>query len=251
MLLAMPDATRILSQFEQGDPQAAEKLLPLVYDELRKLAAAKLAHEKPGQTLQATALVHEAYVRLVGRGKGGQRSGDSGAATSEENPSSNPCSKSPYSFPSRIHFFAAAAEAMRRILIDRAREKRASKRGGNLTHAAISTIVGRVASVKVAQELARHSTPALTIGRYSHVRSRDIQIALDSLPLSEGAQHVAQQLVHENGKLARHSGDDSSYATTVGAGNSPGESDVKCNQQDTLTESGGHGTRTRNPLRGI
>ena len=93
----MSDVTRILSQIEQGDPAAAEQLLPLVYDELRKLAAAKLAHEKPGQTLQATALVHEAYLRLVG-GKEGDWNG-------------------------RGHFFAAAAEAMRRILIERARRK--------------------------------------------------------------------------------------------------------------------------------
>jgi len=94
----MSDVTRILSQIEQGDPQAAEKLLPLVYDELRKLAAVKLAQEKPGQTLQATALVHEAYLRLMG----GNGSAD---------------------WNSRGHFFAAAAEAMRRILIERARRK--------------------------------------------------------------------------------------------------------------------------------
>lgn len=93
----MSDVTRILSQIESGDPSAAEQLLPLVYDELRKLAAARLAHEKPGQTLQATALVHEAYLRLVG-GKAGDWNG-------------------------RGHFFAAAAEAMRRILIERARRK--------------------------------------------------------------------------------------------------------------------------------
>lgn len=74
----MSDVTRILSQIEQGDPQAAEKLLPLVYDELRKLAAAKLAHEKPGQTLQATALVHEAYLRLMGGGVGDSRLGAEG-----------------------------------------------------------------------------------------------------------------------------------------------------------------------------
>jgi RNA polymerase sigma factor (TIGR02999 family) len=94
----MSDVTRILSQIEQGDPQAAEQLLPLVYDELRKLAAMRLAQEKPGQTLQATALVHEAYLRLVG-----------GNGSSDWN--------------SRGHFFAAAAEAMRRILIERARRK--------------------------------------------------------------------------------------------------------------------------------
>src|ERR1043165_3974670 len=103
----MSDLTRILSQIEQGNPQAAEKLLPLVYDELRKLAAAKLAQEKPGQTLQATALVPEAYVRLVG----------------DENDQE---------FDHRGHFFAAAAEAMRRILVDAARRKQGEKHGGRL-----------------------------------------------------------------------------------------------------------------------
>ena len=99
----MADVTRILSEIEQGDPAAAEKLLPLVYDELRKLAAQKMAQEKPGQTLQATALVHEAYLRLVDNGKAQH-------------------------WDSRRHFFAAAAEAMRRILIERARRR--NRRGG-------------------------------------------------------------------------------------------------------------------------
>jgi len=101
----MTEVTRILSQIEAGDAGAADQLLPLVYDELRKLAAAKLAHERPGQTLQATALVHEAYLRLVG-----------GSARSE--------------WDGRGHFFAAAAEAMRRILIEQARHKRSYKAGG-------------------------------------------------------------------------------------------------------------------------
>ena len=107
----MTDVTRILSAIEHGDPSAAEQLLPLVYDELRKLATVKLAQEKPGQTLQATALVHEAYIRLVATP--GQESGDAEPQWS-----------------SRGHFFAAAAEAMRRLLIDQARRKRSSKRGG-------------------------------------------------------------------------------------------------------------------------
>jgi RNA polymerase sigma factor (TIGR02999 family) len=102
----MSDVTRILSQIENGDPQAAEELLPLVYEELRKLAAAKLAQEKPGQTLQATALVHEAYVRLVGTEKVAH-------------------------WDSRGHFYSAAAEAMRRILVEIARRKRSSKHGGD------------------------------------------------------------------------------------------------------------------------
>ena len=101
----MSDVTGILSQIEAGDPSAVEQLLPLVYDELRKLAAAKLAQEKPGQTLQATSLVHEAYLRLVGSGDVDR-------------------------WDHRGHFFAAAAEAMRRILIDRARHKQTCKAGG-------------------------------------------------------------------------------------------------------------------------
>ena len=102
----MSEVTRILNQIESGDLSSSEELLPLVYGELRKLAAARLNRENPGQTLQATALVHDAYVRLVG---------------TEQN-----CG-----WDSRGHFFAAAAEAMRRILIDRAREKQSQKRGGD------------------------------------------------------------------------------------------------------------------------
>lgn len=101
----MTDVTQILSQIEQGDPTAADHLLPLVYDELRKLAAAKLAHERSGQTLQATALVHEVWLRLVG-------------------PNAS------QSWDDQAHFFAAAAEAMRRILIENARRKGRHKHGG-------------------------------------------------------------------------------------------------------------------------
>jgi RNA polymerase sigma factor (TIGR02999 family) len=102
----MTDVTRILHQIEAGDPSAAKQLLPLVYDELRKLAATKLANEKPGQTLQATALVHEAYVRLLD-GEPEQR------------------------WDGRGHFFSAAAEAMRRILVESARKKQSLRRGGS------------------------------------------------------------------------------------------------------------------------
>ncbi len=101
----MADVTQILAAIEKGDPHASEQLLPLVYDELRRLAAEKLAREQPGQTLQATALVHEAYLRLLG----GNKTQD---------------------WDGRRHFFAAAAEAMRRILIDRARHKQTGKAGG-------------------------------------------------------------------------------------------------------------------------
>src|SRR5256884_2117726 len=107
MLSGMSDVTRILSSIEQGDPSAAEQLLPLVYEELRQLAAQKLAAEKPGQTLQSTALVHEAYVRLVDV-------------------------EQAQHWDSRGHFFAAAAEAMRRILVEQARRKKAAKRGGQM-----------------------------------------------------------------------------------------------------------------------
>ena len=122
----MPNVTQLLEAIQQGQPQAAEKLLPLVYDELRRLARAKLSHEKPGQTLEATALVHEAYLRLV---KPGVRSQESGVGDSNLTPDSCPLTPG---FSSRGHFFAAAAEAMRRILVEAARRKRRLKRGGDL-----------------------------------------------------------------------------------------------------------------------
>lgn len=111
----MNDVTQILSAIEQGDPHAAEQLLPLVYDELRKLAAQRLAQEKPGQTLEATALVHEAYLRLVDQ---------------EQAPS----------YRDRSHFFTAAAVAMRRILIDSARRKGTHKRGGGMKRSELEAV---------------------------------------------------------------------------------------------------------------
>jgi len=111
----MHEVTRILSAIEDGDPRAAEQLLPLIYDELRRLAAEKLAQEKPGQTLQPTALVHEAYIRLVDVEKAQH-------------------------WDSRGHFFAAAAEAMRRILVDQARKKHSQRRGGGLQKQRIEDI---------------------------------------------------------------------------------------------------------------
>jgi RNA polymerase sigma factor (sigma-70 family) len=127
----MSDVTRILSQIEQGDPVAAERLLPLVYDELRKLAAAKLAQENPGQTLQATALVHEAYVRLVDpRGTRNHEPGASQDDSGHKHLAPGPRPLAPL-FDSRGHFFAAAAEAMRRILVDQARRKRSERKGGD------------------------------------------------------------------------------------------------------------------------
>jgi RNA polymerase sigma factor (TIGR02999 family) len=143
----MNQVTQILSAIEQGDPQAAEKLLPLVYDELRKLAAAKLAQEQPGQTLQATALVHEAYLRLVDTEKAQQ-------------------------WNSRGHFFAAAAEAMRRILVDNARRKRAQKRGGD-----------------------RHRIDLGDVAVATHQRDRDVLALDEALSQLAGADSQAADLV--------------------------------------------------------
>src|SRR4029078_37248 len=127
----MSDVTRILSQIDQGDPHAAQELLPLVYDELRKLAALKLAQEKAGPTLPATALVHEAYLRLMGKsGDRQQGTGDTSEEPENANQSSDSCPLSPSGWNSRGHFFGAAAEAMRRILVNRARDKGRLKRGG-------------------------------------------------------------------------------------------------------------------------
>ena len=115
MLGGMADVTQILNAIEQGDPKAAAELLPLVYDELRKLAAARLADEKPGQTLQATALVHEAYLRLVG-------------------------GTQPQNWSGQGHFFAAAAEAMRRILVESARRKGRARHGGGRQRLGLDTV---------------------------------------------------------------------------------------------------------------
>jgi len=121
----MSDVTRILERAQAGDPQAADELLPLIYDELRKLAAAKMANEAPGQTLQPTALVHEAWLRLVG----------------------SPNQK----WKGRAHFFGAAAEAMRRILIENARRKRAARHGGGLARLDVQEI--EIASAPKDEEL--------------------------------------------------------------------------------------------------
>jgi len=128
----MSEVTRILCAIEQGDPRAAEQLLPLVYEELRRLAAQKMAQEAPGLTLQATALVHEAYLRLVA--SGGRETPDN-----------------PQHWNSRGHFFAAAAEAMRRILIEDARRKKAEKHGGDRQRVELAE--GRFASHSAAEEL--------------------------------------------------------------------------------------------------
>jgi RNA polymerase sigma factor (TIGR02999 family) len=145
----MSEVTRILSAIEQGDPKSSERLLPLVYAELRRLAAQKLDRESPGQTLQATALVHEAYLRLVG----------------------SPLDVSTPLWNSRGHFFAAAAEAMRRILVERARQKHSLKAGGD-RH--------RVDLVEIEPAVAQPSIDLLTLNdalarlEALHKRSADV-----------------------------------------------------------------------------
>jgi RNA polymerase sigma factor (TIGR02999 family) len=164
------EVTQILSAIEQGDPSAAEQLLPLVYDELRKLAAAHLAQEKPGQTLQPTALVHEAYLRLVDQ---------------DQAPHWN----------SRGHFFAAAAEAMRRILVERARSKRRVKRGGGaqrrelqedflITQDRLDELLGVHEAL---DELERHDAQAAALVKLRFFAGLEHQEAADVLGVSRRA----------------------------------------------------------------
>jgi RNA polymerase sigma factor (TIGR02999 family) len=125
----MSDVTELLAAIQSGKRQAAEELLPVVYDELRRLARQKLAQEKPGQTLQATALVHEAYLRLVRPQKG-----EANSDLTQNQPAAGP------EWNNRAHFFRAAAEAMRRILVDSARRKRSAKHGGSLDRAELAEV---------------------------------------------------------------------------------------------------------------
>ena len=167
----MTDVTCILSAIEQGDPTAADQLLPLVYDELRKLAAQKLAQEKPGQTLQATALVHEAYLRLVG----GHDPGWDG----------------------RGHFFAAAAEAMRRILVERARQKAALKQGGRHRRLGLDDLDlaapgaenpdELLALDEALGELERHDEPAARLVKLRYYAGLSHQEAADALGIGRRA----------------------------------------------------------------
>ncbi|HKB40231.1 MAG TPA: ECF-type sigma factor [Gemmataceae bacterium] len=171
----MSDVTRILSAIEQGEPHAAEQLLPLVYDELRRLAAQRLAQEKPGQTLQATALVHEAYLRLVG----------------DLAPGDPPGAK----WDGRGHFFAAAAEAMRRILVERARARRRSKRGGgSQQHELREDLLiedGRIDEVlavhDLLEELERHDAQAAALVKLRFFAGFEHQEAAEMLGVSRRA----------------------------------------------------------------
>ena len=163
----MSDVTNILSQIQSGDPLAAEQLLPLVYDELRKLAAARLAQEKPGQTLQATALVHEAYLRLVGTPDGQY-------------------------WNSRGHFFGAAAEAMRRILLNIARDKATAKRGADWQQVSLDAFAipggidpaGLIAFNDLFEELAERDPQAGEVAKLRIFAGLTIPDIADALNLS-------------------------------------------------------------------
>jgi RNA polymerase sigma factor (TIGR02999 family) len=171
-VLPMSDVTRILGAIEQSDPHAAEQLLPLVYDELRTLAAQRLAHEKPGQTLQATALVHEAYLRLVDVGRAQH-------------------------WNSRRHFFAAAAEAMRRVLIERARARGSLKRGGrrerldlaDLTVAAPERPADLLALDEALTRLAAVEPQAAELVHLRYFAGQTMSAAADLLGLSLRSTH--------------------------------------------------------------
>jgi RNA polymerase sigma factor (TIGR02999 family) len=166
----MNEATRILSAIERGEPHAAEQLLPLIYSELRQLAAEKMAHEKPGQTLQATALVHEAYLRLVGQ-------------------------RPDQHWDHRAHFFAAAAEAMRRILVERARSKQRLKRGAGATRLELqeSRAIGADRSQELIEihealtELERHDAQAAALVKLRFFAGLEHQEAAEMLGISRRA----------------------------------------------------------------
>ncbi len=164
----MSNVTQILSQIESGDPQAAERLLPLVYDELRKLATSRLAQEKPGQTLQATALVHDVYVKLVDTQKAQH-------------------------WNSRGHFFGAAAESMRRILVDNAKRKQSEKHGGQFKRVSFdvdqvvtpSRSIDLIALDEALDELAVHDSRKAELVKLRYFAGLSICQAADALQISE------------------------------------------------------------------
>jgi RNA polymerase sigma factor (TIGR02999 family) len=172
----MQNVTQILSAIENGDPEASEQLLPLVYGELRRLAAAKMVHEKPGQTLQATALVHEAYLRLVD-------------------------AKSRQQWDSRRHFFAAAAEAMRRILIENARRKQSEKAGGGRKRVDLDSTVAAAEQVsdellaldEALAKLAKQDRPAADLAARCLFAGLTVEEAAEQLGISRrtGFRHWA------------------------------------------------------------
>lgn len=187
----MPDVTQILNAIEQGDPSAAEQLLPLVYDELRKLAAHKMAQENPGQTLQATGLVHEAYVRLVDTEKAQH-------------------------WNSRGHFFGAAVEAMRRILVENARRKKREKHGGDWTRVNLEDLQAiavmppddLLALNDAIDALAEHDVPAAKLVKLRCFAGLSVEQAAKTLGLSRTDAY--RQWTYAKAWLFSRVGDDSS-----------------------------------------
>jgi RNA polymerase sigma factor (TIGR02999 family) len=168
----MDAITQVLNAIEQGDPHAAAQLLPLVYDELRKLAAQKLAGEEPGQTLQATALVHEAYLRLAGQGE-------------EQH------------WDSRGHFFAAAAEAMRRILVENARRKRSRKHGGDLARHDFAEL--RLAAPELGEDLLALDEALTRLAEKDAVKAALVQLRhFAGLTIEEAAQALGISVTTAN-----------------------------------------------------
>ena len=169
---SMNEVTRILSAVEQGDPDASERLLPLVYDELRKLAAHKLAREKAGQTLQATALVHEAYLRMV-------------------------CPGDDQHWHTRGHFFAAAAEAMRRILVENARRKRSVKHGGSLVRHDLDDI--QLAAPEICEDLEALDEALTRLSEKDPVKAELVKLRhFAGLTIEEAAQALGISITTAN-----------------------------------------------------
>lgn len=191
----MNSITQILSKLESGDPSASEQLLPLIYDELRKLAAVKMAHEKPGQTLQATALVHDAYLRLVGNA-------------------------SQQRWETRGHFFAAAAEAMRRILVENARRKKRLRHGGDRNRVSLDDLAGNsriepdvILSIDESlTELAKEDADAAAVVKLHFFAGLTLDETADSLGISRATAY--RQWAYARSwlklRLADHSGPESS-----------------------------------------
>ncbi len=204
----MSEVTRILSAIEEGDPRAAEQLLPLVYDELRRLAAQKLARETPGQTLQATALVHEAYLRLVG----------------------NQSEATAPGWNSRGHFFAAAAEAMRRILVDQARHKHTAKAGGDRRRIELNDIEPAVKEPDVDLLALHDALDRLEADRQTQGRSRQA-------PFLRGLDHRRGRARARNLDVDRHNG--LGLCSLLAASGSPG----RWRLESDLTVSGGKSRR--------
>lgn len=165
----MSSVTQLLNRLEAGESQAAAELLPLVYDELRKLAAQKMAQEKPGQTLQATALVHEAYLRLV--------------------QNANPPGTAGGLYSDRAYFFAAAAEAMRRILVDRAREKAAAKRGGQFRRLNIDAV--DLATTSAPEQLLAIDEALAKLAEHDPAAARLVELRyFAGLPIDEAGRAI-------------------------------------------------------------